>query len=159
MIPGEGVFCMVTSEKPNFTGSCSKKDFSKVMHFRLMERLEDYETIKYSKKAVRLNFYAYGILGLVVMISAYLLFTFIWQMGWFVTVPLMIGVAGFTLLGYAIAPVNNYRSKLAVSHTKLEKVGSILALYNLSYDYEVDIVKRRHEEPEMQAKITRLNVV
>jgi hypothetical protein len=156
MIPGEGIMCMATMTKPDFIGTCGKKEFSKVMHFRLIQRLEEYETIKYSKKAVRLNFYAYGILGTGVVIGAYLFYKFLWSSGWFSMVPLIIGVMGFTLLGYAIGPINNYRSKLSVSHAKLEKMTAILALYNLSYDFE--IIKRRHEEPEMQARITRLDV-
>jgi len=158
MIPGEGVICKVTHEKPDFTGKCSSKEYTNVMRLRLIERIEDYETIKYSKRAVRLDFYAYGILGLGVIASAYLVYMYFWAGGWFTTVPLIIGVAGFTLLGYAIGPVNNYRSKLGVSFEKLKKIIKILEVYDLTFEYDVEIVKRRHEMPEKQARVTFLEV-
>jgi hypothetical protein len=47
---------------------------------------------------------------------------------------------------------------MELGQAKLDKIANVLKVYGKSYNYETEIVKRRHEEPKQQAKCIRLAI-
>lgn len=167
LIPGKGPVCSLTSEKPTFTNSCNSIKLKKALEEKLAAAIEYYETTKFSKGITMLNFYTYLGFSIVTIAAAFVFHNFLWNgvptetggmVRVFSVIPFVLGMAGITLLGYATGPLRHYKTHLKLSRDKLEKLSDILKVYNKSFDYEVEIVKRRHENPEKQAKCTKINV-
>ncbi|MDA8886499.1 hypothetical protein N8368_01250 [Bacteroidia bacterium] len=150
--PGKGPVCSLINEKPRFNGKCYDKKYDKTLRVKLSNAIESYETVKFSKGDVMLNLYTYLTLGVVVMGGAYFLHRFLWESGWLSTLPLIVLVAGFSLLGYALGPFRKYKSQMEITKRRLDKITEILRLYSISYSNDIEIVKRRHETPEKQVR-------
>jgi len=158
LVPGKGPVCSLTQEKPAFISRCSTIELDENLRERLTDALEYSETVKHSKGMTMLNFYTYLGLSVVVAGGAYALHNFLWDIGWISTLPFVVGVAGVSLLGLAIGPLRKYKTHMELGQAKLDKIANVLKVYGKSYNYETEIVKRRHEEPEQQAKCIRLAI-
>lgn len=156
---GKGPVCGLTAEKPKFSGKCQDKKFDETLKQRLIEAIQNYETMKNSKGEVMLSFWSYLILSILVTGGAVALYLFLWESGWFSAIPFVIGAAGIALLGYAFGPLNNYRSKMTVYGQKLRKYEDILNLYATRFEYEVEIVKDYQANPQKQAKCRNLVLI
>lgn len=159
LLPGKGPVCSLTDEKPKIFGKCQDKKLNNTLKQRLTEAIENYETMKNSKAEVLLSFWAYLILSALVTGGAVLLYLLLWESGWFSTIPFVIGAAGIALLGYAFGPLNNYKSKMSVYGQKLRRYEDILALYAITFEYEIEIIKDYQAIPQKQAKCQNLELV
>lgn len=158
MVPGSGLVCTVTNEKPNFSGVCTKYRGQNVLRSTLEETLESYETLKRTKSSVLINFILYLSLSILVITGAYFLHTYVLDKGVLSVLPLIIGVAGITLLGIAFGPLNYYRNNIKILKRKLDKIGAVMNLNNISHSYEIKFIKEIHLKPKMQAKCHNLNI-
>lgn len=151
--------CRLTLEKPQFKEKCPSKIFEENAHHSITQAIEPYESMKRTRPMVILGFWTYLTFALVLIGGAIALYFYLWNHGWLSVVPLVIGAAGVALLGYAFGPWSYYRSKMAINGDKLKKYEDLMAVYGITFEYDIEMVKDYQASPQDQAKCRNLRFV
>lgn len=134
-----GSFCGLTNAKPNFSKQCNAIQLNKTLE----ERIEDVEVklklVTRTKTDTIGHFIFYFLISLSIIFVALYLGNYAYDWGVISTIPLIIIGVGFSTLVIAVAPVNKYRTEIAIAKKNKANLLEILNLYKLAYTAEIKI--------------------
>lgn len=153
----EGSVCGLTDRKPEFNRTCSKILLNEKFQQKFLDAVVHYQQIVKRRAWVHGYFTVFMIVGILVVIGAgwftYYLLNLTERVGVISTVPLIIGGVGIAVMAMANGARNKYLKDMGEAEQKLEKIDSVLEVYNIKYDVDLRLGKTYHGKQEIAADV------
>jgi hypothetical protein len=168
----EGSLCGLTNKKPSFNRTCTKIDFDNNLFDHLEAILFNIEDLKLTKTKVYKNFIYGSIIGILLIVSSYFVFTYflnngfrvsiikfdrssINKIGFLILIPSLILIPGYYFITKSFNKYINHKKDLAATEKNKLEIDEVLNLYNQKYKYKVKFDKEIHgiQEVEIDVKL------
>ena len=150
----EGSLCGLTERKPDFNRTCIQISLSEKFRQKLLDANVHHQQILKRQAWVAGYFTIFMILGIAIIIGAswfaYYLFNLTEMTGKTLVYPFgLIGI-GVAVMTMANGSRNKYRKDLAEAKHKKDKIDSVLEVYNINYDINIELGRIYHGKQEMK---------
>lgn len=129
-----GVICGLTKEKPTFGKFCSSFQEEDELPGLVASPNLGLEIIQRSKPIVIGHLILYLIIGLIIIVSGFLIGKYAFDNRVISTVPLIIMGVGVCTLPISLAPWISFRQKLGVAMHRKEVLDQVLSEYGIRYN-------------------------
>ncbi|MDY7393701.1 hypothetical protein UMM65_00460 [Aureibaculum sp. 2210JD6-5] len=146
----EGVYCGITEKKPDFKETCDIINFGKTLEDKILEVNVELDLVKRTKVDTIGHLIIFTLIGIAIIYFGLFLankygFSLIVHesilgIRGFGTMVILVSI-GISLLIFAIAPLNLYRSNIKIAKLKKQKLDQILEFYKLRYNINLQIKK------------------
>lgn len=157
-----GIFCILTNEKPNFDTKCNEIKFGKILKERITNINVEYKKLEIERIWVYSYFTTFLILGIGVILLTYLFYEYISEilkMNIGKSTVLLIGSTtvfisiGIVLLSYAFGMLNRHLLDKKSNLKNKKELDSILELYNIKYEINIEIKDRILKQSQMKTDL------
>ena len=149
----EGTYCKLTSARPKFLEKCRDISLEQKLEKLLIDSSIELAKTKSTKAVAVTHMVIYITISIAIMVSSYLLSTYIFERGFISTVPLIIFGVGFLLLPVSFGPFNSYRQRVGVAQRAKDKIDNVLATYGVNYNMDISLGKEIHEEQKVDISL------
>ncbi len=153
----DGSICGLTERKPEFNRTCLKITLNEKFQGKLLDANVHYKQIFGRKSWVSAYFMVFMIIGIAVILGAawftYYLYNLTETTGVISVIPFIIGGVGFAVMAMANGTRNKFRKDLDEAKHKKEKIDSVLELYNINYDMNIELGQVYHGKQEMNVDV------
>ena len=106
------------------------------------------------KSATFLHLYTFLSFSIIVLLTSYFLTTWLWEKGWMSTLTITIAAIGLGLIPLAVAPLNKYKRRINIAKNDINKVNSLLSIYNIDYSIEIALLKGPHDSVDIETELS-----
>lgn len=136
-----GTLCALTNERPAFNKTCTSIVLNKETEKQIIDTNIEFESTQKEKT----NQVGLGIvnmsIGLGIIILSMIITKFIFDKGFISTITLILFGVALVPMGKGIGTLNHYFTRLKIAKEKKEKLDKTLALYNKSYNINIEHLK------------------
>lgn len=140
----DGTTCGLTNLKPDFKTTCADIKLRSKFENKLKLVNITFEKYRRKKPLVFGYFLVFLVLGIAVMTFGYYLATYILEVGYISTIPIIFFVVGFILLGIGFGAFNGQRNDMNLATKDKKELDTLLEKYRITYHIDIRFGKTYH---------------
>lgn len=154
-----GAVCGLTNEKPNFNTKCPNIVFDKKYEKHIEKVNVDFEKVRKYQLITKISAIAFSLLGIAALAAGLYLGQYYYERGYLATPPIVIMVAGFSVVTGTLWSYKKYLTAYTFAKNKKSRMDSILKMYNIEYEIDIKINKAIMDDQDVTTSLrfTRKN--
>ncbi|KXX66491.1 hypothetical protein [Flammeovirga sp. SJP92] len=140
-----GIKCELTQEKPAFRDVCENFSYTQGFNSIIDDLFIEMKKMSFKKRRLHIkSFFNFVCAIFVIVIPLYLFKIGLDHDEWFVELSVTAIAGGFTFLGFSLKPLLKFYSDTKILKKKKNEIDSLMKMYGLVYDVEIDYKEDIH---------------
>ncbi len=148
-----GSLCELTDSNPDFVNTCPNIKFGNKLEKSLVEINISHQRAKKAKPLAYVMFIFFLLLSMAIMVGGYLLGKYVLSAGVISGVPIVLFGVGVVVLQLGFGPFNKWKSDWSLASEKKSRVDSILAMYKVGYEIDIEFGKTYHGHQDIDVDL------